>query len=491
MTDTWFSLHSDGMSEPIYISEIAEESMNPSFRQFDLNIYGPRVTRQDEVTVKVWARTGRASRFLPLIDLRVNTRSLQYIGKSVRLRKLKTSIWLTSVQLETFHHPLPPNCVLFHFSDGIYTCLTDLPLQGSSISPTRSSKQSQTVQPTSSFDALMRLSNLDNCIQDALATREKLATQISKLLDEQRSARNTVDGASCAAEKLVSTNRALANCRKQVQSVKSHRADLQSSLQARREAMVSGQLAQERTRSLLVSSEATLSTAAIQAKTTKAALSGQVRRICEELLTIHPIESIDPKSLSYTIRGIPLPNANSTAPHPDTDPSSTSAALGIVAHIVHLLSLYLSIPIPYPPSSHGSTSTIYDPISTSMPSVAARTFPLYQTGAVAYRFEYGVFLLNSDIELLMSRQGAKVVDLRHTLPNLKYILTVLTAGKGELPVRKKGGVRALDVGNGFAPSPALTASPLATSPLVSNIHEDDSMEKKLPAQAKIRGKAAT
>ena len=40
-----------------------------------------------------------------------------------------------------------------------------------------------------------------------------------------------------------------------------------------------------------------------------------------------------------------------------------------------------------------------------------------------------------------------MVDQRHTLPNLKYLLTVLTAGKGDLPVRKKGGARVLDNGS--------------------------------------------
>ena len=40
-----------------------------------------------------------------------------------------------------------------------------------------------------------------------------------------------------------------------------------------------------------------------------------------------------------------------------------------------------------------------------------------------------------------------MVDQRHTLPNLKYLLTVLTAGKGELPVRRKGGARVLESGN--------------------------------------------
>lgn len=41
-----------------------------------------------------------------------------------------------------------------------------------------------------------------------------------------------------------------------------------------------------------------------------------------------------------------------------------------------------------------------------------------------------------------------MVDLRHTLPNLKYLLTVLTTGNGELPVRKRGGIRGLGAGAG-------------------------------------------
>ena len=132
----------------------------------------------------------------------------------------------------------------------------------------------------------------------------------------------------------------------------------------------------------------------------------------------------------------------------------TAAALGYVAHLVYLLSMYLMTPIPYPPSPHGSTSTITDSISANLPSAAARVFPLYQKGAVAYRFEYGVFLLNSDLELLMGRQGYRMVDLRHTLPNLKYLLTILTTGKGELPVRKRPDARS------WASSPRRVDSPV-------------------------------
>ena len=430
MADTFFSLHREGLAEPIYVSEVIEKSMNPSFRLFDLNIYGPLVTRQDELTIKFWARTETMEDYMLLVELRANLRSLHFIGKT----------------LESFHHPLPQNCILFHLVDGIYTSFTDLPPEEPVITVSTSAKTGQTLEPTSSFDALMRLSNLDDCIQDALATREKLSMQISQLLEDQKQSRDAVTQASQADEHLAATDRALSTCRQQVRAAQRRRSEMQASLKVRREAIASGQSAQQKADAHLASSPAALAEAAAKLKTVKTSLSGQIRRICEDLLTIYPIESIDPKSLSYSIRGLHLPNANTTSPHPDTDPDTIAAALGLVAHIIELLSLYLSTPIPYPPSPCGSASTILDPISTTMPSQAARTFPLYQKGAVTYRFEYGVFLLNSDIELLMSRQGAKMVDLRHTLPNLKYVLTVLTAGKGELPVRKRGGVRGLENG---------------------------------------------
>ena len=53
-----------------------------------------------------------------------------------------------------------------------------------------------------------------------------------------------------------------------------------------------------------------------------------------------------------------------------------------------------------------------------------------------------------------------MVDQRHTLPNLKYLLTVLTAGKGDLPVRKKVGVRVLDNGGTSEQREDVEKSPL-------------------------------
>lgn len=42
-----------------------------------------------------------------------------------------------------------------------------------------------------------------------------------------------------------------------------------------------------------------------------------------------------------------------------------------------------------------------------------------------YRFEFGVFLLNKNIEQLMNAYGLIVIDLRHTLPNIHYFIQAI------------------------------------------------------------------
>ena len=91
MANTWFSLHCSGMDEPIYVSEVIEKAMNASFRFFDLNVYGPAVTRLDELTVKYWAKTENMDQYALLIELQLCLRSLQFIGKTVRLSRSITS----------------------------------------------------------------------------------------------------------------------------------------------------------------------------------------------------------------------------------------------------------------------------------------------------------------------------------------------------------------------------------------------------------------
>lgn len=403
MADSFFTLHCEGQEDPIYISEVVEKAMNPTFRFFDLSGIGPATTRLNRLTIKIWVKR---QDFSLLITEEVNLQSLQFIGT-----------------LE--NQPFPPNCILFHLIDGIYS----IDLASKPPKP----KPAPTL-PTSSYSALMRLSNLDESIQDALATREELASQINSILQSL-----PVDETSQAQEHAILAERYVTASRKLLKQSLRRRTELKTSIAARRAAIKSGREVQERAQEDVNAAQEKLQTCRSLLQSTTSAIHGQRRRICEELLKIFRIEATD-HPLLFTICGLPLPNSS----YEDADEDIVSAALGYVAEVVDMLQYYLSIPLPYPISPFGSRTIIHDPISLLADN--QRTFPLYMKGTVRFRFDYGVFLLNKNIECLAESQGLKVIDIRQTLPNLKYLLYVCGEGKGELPARKAGGIRGLLMG---------------------------------------------
>ncbi|RKF56286.1 UV radiation resistance-associated gene protein [Erysiphe neolycopersici] len=403
--DTFITLHCASQMEPIYISEIIENSINPTFRQFDLSVFGPKTTRLDTLTVKIWIKRNEFSLF---IDEEVNLRSLNYIGK-----------------LE--NHQFPANCILFDLIDGIYSM--DLAIEYQKPRP-------GVTLPTSSYSSLLHLSNLDQSIQDALATREELAAQITHLLE-----RINVAEALQAEEQVILANRYLNSQRRLLKISLKRREDLIASIEARKKGIKSGMESQAKAVDDIENAQDKLMNCRKMLTNIIGQLCGQRRRICEELHTIYPIDPILHKPLLFTICGLPLPNSF----FDDSDEETVSAALGYVAHIVDLLQYYLSIPLPYPISPYGSRAIIKDFISIIQDK--QRTFPLYIKGAVRFRFDYGVFLLNKNIEWLAKRQGLKIIDIRHTLPNLKYLLYICSAGSSELPARKAGGIRGLLFGS--------------------------------------------
>ncbi|KAI0044373.1 hypothetical protein FA95DRAFT_1608596 [Auriscalpium vulgare] len=161
------------------------------------------------------------------------------------------------------------------------------------------------------------------------------------------------------------------------------------------------------------------------------------------LSTIFPIELLSGPDLLYTILDVPLPiplGATDPAPplllpsHKEVTEDSVATSLAYAALVVQLLATYLGKGLVYPITFCGSKSMIRDGISAM---VGPRMFPLFSKGVDTYRFEYGVFLLNKDIELLMSEKNLRALDMRHTLPNLKNLLLTLTDGEGARLVQLK------------------------------------------------------
>ena len=391
--------------------------MNPSFAFFDLEHCEPSITRADTCVLNIWAKDGTTEGCFLLLELDVNLRSLQFIGRN----------------MEAFHHPLPQNCVLLHLSDGIYTSFTDLPgvVHETLLQEAKPSSR----EYGSSFDALMQLANLDECVQDALKVRAQLEEDVNALLSDTHSRRALRRNITAEKEQHSAAYNSLLALQKHRSQLDRRKSDLRKALSLRREAAHEAFKLDEQKRETRRAIEQEVGVINEDMQRFTERTSGQIRRIGEDLLNVFPIENFRNKSLQFSIRNLYMPNSA----FDDTNRDEIAAALGFTAQLVLQLSLYLSTPLPYPIDANASNSFIRDPISMNL---AQRRYPLHPI-TVAYKFEYGVFLLNKDIEFLMNKVNLRVLDIRHTLPNLKYLLYVLTAGSGELPVRKAGGIRGL------------------------------------------------
>lgn len=262
---------------------------------------------------------------------------------------------------------------------------------------------------------------------------------------------------------------------KQVEKARRQQAEKLSLLQTRRELMAKDASDRTARRDDMQKTRPELPNFRDEHAVKKKAIQNQQRRICEDLQKCYPIQPVAGKSLAFTIRDLHLPNSEDLDAEP---PDVVAAALGHIAHVTLMLSFYLARPLPYPITPRSSNSTIEDLLSllkTNSSTTqsykderALRTYPLFSKGVPRFRFEYAVFLLNKDIQILLeSAYSVRVLDIRHTLPNLKYLLYVATAGEGELPARKAGGVRGLLQG-------ALKAEQSATPELLSRNASSDS-----------------
>lgn len=345
--------------------------------------------------------------------------------------------------------------MLLHLRDGVYTSFTDSLADFTALHPPAPrrtpSSSSQRALPTSSFDALLRLSKLDDSIQDALATRDQIASELEDLLQRNKEPLTERDGIAEANDRLKTIEFAKRTVEKQLEKARKQQEEKRSSLAARRQLMQSDRSTRDEQSDMMRHERPKFPDMCSGTTAKKKDIQNQRRRICEDLQMCYPIEPLTGKTLAFSIRNLSLPNSEDLDSEP---PETVSAALGHVVHVLQMLSFYLSQTLPYPVVPLGSTSTVYDPISilksnTTFASrkgdeTQMRTYPLFMKGVPRFRFEYAVFLINQDIRVLLENAfNLKVLDIRQTLPNLKYLLYVATAGEGDLPARKAGGVRGL------------------------------------------------
>ena len=372
-------------------------------------------------------------------------------------------------------------------SDGVYTSMDYIPNIQSFLSSNLAQlpapwNPTLPLQETSTFDGLMKLKDLAECIDDAINTQAAICTQIESIIQKNHSQNNTIEALALRKFATQRTRNAADKERREVEALREEKTRRLKSLESRRTDIASQRVAQDIASLGLKDGRIAFKQIKKEQERIRYARTGQFRRVAQELLNVFPIDPVEDQFLCFKINGLYLPNAKAfedeTAYNgPPMDVDATAAALGFVAQVVVRLEVYLGIALPYEPFPCGSTSTIFDPLSpakelglssssgsmngrnkstaegsaestgfdTPTPETHPfRLFPLYQHGSQSKRFRWAIYLLNKDIEELMQHSGCKVIDPRTTLVNLKYLLSVLASGQGEMPRRKVGIIKGLD-----------------------------------------------
>ncbi|KAF0362032.1 uv radiation resistance protein [Gigaspora margarita] len=329
------------------------------------------------------------------------------------------------------------------------------------------SKQNRTPSPQNAkrsynYDAVMRLNNIENCLIDMKKSRDDVIKNIDQVLEREK-AKLALEKEKSSSELRLSRYRAeIADQNKALEEDRQRINSLRENIRLRRIALEDARSRYQTGNEYLEESHKILGRAREALFVTTSKLCARQKELVADLLTIYPIEQVQSENFSFKILGVPLPNSVFTG----CDEEQVATALGFTCHLINMLAYYLGVPLKFPMTPMSSKSIIRDPISTSLSSsrqgyvtdfVTCRMplkrvidqiifsvhscegccsnnqlgalFPLYSKGVDRFRFEYAVFLLNKNIEQLMNSQGLLVMDLRHTLPNLKYLILSLISRK--------------------------------------------------------------
>ncbi|CAI2179646.1 2858_t:CDS:10 [Funneliformis geosporum] len=277
------------------------------------------------------------------------------------------------------------------------------------------------------YDDILRLNSIENCLIDMQRSRDDIMSNIGQILEKEKSKLVLQREKSSSSLRLSRYYAEIVDKSKALEEDRRRITSLRENIRSRRVALEEAKKRYQTGNGYLEESQKILERDRESLSSTTSKLCVRQRELVADLLTIYPIDPIDAKTFSFKILGVPLPNSVFTG----CDDEQVATALGFTCHLTYMLAYYLCVPIRFPMIPMSSRSTIRDPISASLGE--SRQFPLHAKGVDGYRFEYAVFLLNKNIEQLMNSQGINVLDLRNTLPNLKYLILSLSSGQSSNP----------------------------------------------------------
>ncbi|KAJ3300193.1 hypothetical protein HK104_003421 [Borealophlyctis nickersoniae] len=355
--------------------------------------------------LRVFAKRSKDDHFQMLVEEHVNLRNLHFV----------------TAELADGPKPFPRNTVLLLLEDGYYrpnpNVMDDVFEEYPVVKV-----QPQRVRNSYKFGSLVRITsaqgeiwNLQSSIRSLILEGEALLAARDKVQAEPNDCKSRI---SMIEREIMQQTQLIQNDRLRLREarelIKARTANLEESLRDR-----------HFERQNLERSWTAVAIMRTERFRVSSMITQRQRDLVSDLNAIFPIEQSTFDPALYTIREIRLPNSE----YSGQDEERIATALGYVAHLVSMVAFYLNIPLRYPMKLMSSRSTILDTVSQQYQG--SKEFPLHSRGVERFRFEYGVFLVNKNIEQLMNYMSLSVTNLRNTLPNLQLLIKTIVTAKGE------------------------------------------------------------
>ncbi|KAG0296699.1 hypothetical protein BGZ96_008744 [Linnemannia gamsii] len=407
LLNTYFTLHDPNNDELIYTSDTVMSCNNPQYSPLEEHGFlDPLKRRIGSIIVRIWAGYHDSDYFL-LLEWKVELCCLRYIGKE--LRDLPSG--------------LPNNMILFGFESGYYTAADE---DESTDHPHTHALEPVATIPggggggrrSYTYETVMRLNNLHECIADTKRSRDEIKHSIESAMNKENAPMILQKRRGEYTERLWHLQRQVGHELNVLEEAHDRAEALRREHAARRKALEDSRARGQTQEMYLEENVSNLTKNKESLFHVLKEYSSKRTELIATLFTIFPITESENDPNLLMVCKVPLPNSV----YNGMDEDLVSIALGFACQLVVMLAHYLNVPLRYPLTPMGSKAFVIDPVSLL---VGPKEFPLYGKGQDRNRFEYGVFLLNKDIEQLMNSQGLQFMDLRQTLPNVRYLMETL------------------------------------------------------------------
>ncbi|KAI8816774.1 UV radiation resistance protein and autophagy-related subunit 14-domain-containing protein [Fimicolochytrium jonesii] len=407
---------------PFYISEVIEASRNPKWQSVDRSACSRQTPWSgSQFVLKVWAAKHSEKPFGCCDEVVVDLQ---------RLKCIRTSI---------DHEPQASerNAIFLEIGGRFYVPARDMPASESDHSePTKVSVHSAASRNSYSYETLMavlaaqrELCHEQQDVSGLIEKAEEICSKHRSRRDRMEQHRHLSHRLNLIREKLKVDTEEVEKLRKDASDLPKKRLSSEEGLSSFWEELVEQTSELRQDHMSLGETEESV-----------ASMAAEIRRRRKDLIAgAASILPIDSDGDAWTIRGLRLPNSN-FAGHDD---DQIATALGFSSHLLNMIAHYLDVPLRYPLRSMSSRSTVTDTVSEHY--TGSKILPLYSKGVERIRFDYAVFLLNKDIEQLMNHLHLPVVNLRHTLANMRAIIDAVAVWKVGEDIEEEDAAPSLDI----------------------------------------------